>query len=176
MLELLYKRRSTRKFKDTKVEKEKINMICKSALLSPSSRDKRPWEFIAIDDKQTIEKLSKCKPHGAAFMKGAPLCIAVVADPEKCDVWIEDASIASIIIQLACESIGLGSCWVQIRKRPTSDSTESEEYVKKVLQIPDNYRVESLIAIGYKDEELEPYTESSLMFEKIHKNLFQKKD
>ncbi len=116
LFDLLKSRRSIRRFQDRAVEKEKMEIILKSALLAPSSRSIRPWEFIAVTDKELLKKLSLCKEHGAQFLDGAPLGIVVMADPRACDVWIEDASIASILIQLAAQSLGLGSCWIQVRK------------------------------------------------------------
>ena len=52
-----------------------------------------------------------------AVQKNAPLGVVVCADSSKCDVWVEDASIATIFLHLAATSMGLGSCWLQIRKR-----------------------------------------------------------
>jgi len=127
-IELLKKRRSIRQFKDKPVEKEKIDLLIEAALRSPSSRSLNPWEFIVITDKSTLYELSCSKPHGASFLKNAALGIAIIADPEKCDVWIEDSSIASTYIQLAVESIGLKSCWIQIRKRFYKDDITAENY------------------------------------------------
>ncbi|TYQ15670.1 UNVERIFIED_CONTAM: nitroreductase [Acetivibrio alkalicellulosi] len=166
--ELLKERRSIRKFMDTKVEKEKIDIILKSALLSPSSRSRRPWEFIAITDMEVLEKLSLCREHSSAFLAGAPLGIVVIADQDACDVWIEDTSIASIIIQLAAQSIGLGSCWIQVRQRYHTEDKKAEDYIKEVLNIPDKYSVECIIAIGYPAESKSPAREEDLKYEKIH--------
>ncbi|MFA5563311.1 MAG: nitroreductase family protein, partial [Candidatus Caldatribacteriota bacterium] len=71
---------------------------------------------------------------------------------EQSDVWVEDCSIASTIMILTARSLGLGSCWVQIRRREDSSGFNSEKYIKKVLDIPDNLRVLCMIAIGYPDE------------------------
>ncbi len=174
MLDILKKRRSIRRFKDEKVEKEKIDSLIKVALLSPSSKSIRPWEFIVVTNKELLETLSNSKQHGSKFLKRAPLGIVVVGDPGKSDVWVEDASIASIDIQLAAETIGLGSCWIQIRNRMHSEDKSSDDYIKEVLEIPGDMSVESIIAIGYPDESKKPYTDQDLMIEKIHMNKFGK--
>jgi nitroreductase len=166
--DLLKSRRSIRKFQNREVEKGKIDKILKSALLSPSSRSKRPWEFVAVTDKVLLQKLSQCREHSSSFLADAPLGIVVLADPQVCDVWIEDASIASIIIQLSAHSLGLGSCWIQVRERYGSDSIKAGDYIKKVLEIPDKYEVESMIAIGYPAEEKPPYNEDDLLYNKLH--------
>lgn len=166
--DLLKSRRSIRNYEDKEIEKEKIDIILKSALLSPSSRGRRPWEFISITDKEILQTLSLCREHGSNFLSGAALGIVVIADKEKCDVWVEDSSIASIIIQLAAHSLELGSCWIQIRDRMHNNNLSAEDYIKKILQIPDKYSVESIISIGYSAEEKQPHKEETLLYEKIH--------
>ncbi|MDP4144279.1 MAG: nitroreductase family protein [Bacillota bacterium] len=168
MLELLKTRRSIRKFQDRKVEEEKIDTLLKAALLSPSSRSRRPWEFIAVTDKELILKLADSKEYGSQFLKGAPLAIVVVADKEVCDVWIEDTSIAAIIAQITAHSMGLGSCWIQIRERMHNSEKKAEDYIKSLLDIPQKYGVECILAVGYPGEHKEAYEEKDLPYNKIH--------
>ncbi len=151
--DLLKSRRSIRQFQNKEVEKEKIDTILKSALLAPSSRAIRPWEFIAVTDRALLQQLSGCKEFGSQFLAGAPLGIVVIADPTACDVWVEDASIASIIIQLSAQSLDLSSCWIQVRERFHSGGVKAEDYIKGVLGIPEKYNVECIVAIGYSAEE-----------------------
>ena len=68
------------------------------------------------------------------------LAIVVMADPLASDVWIEDAAIASIMIQLQAEDLGLGSCWVQVRERFTATGMPSDEFVHGILDIPCSFR------------------------------------
>lgn len=152
LLSLLKKRRSIRVFKEKKVELEKIQEIIEAALLSPSSKNNNPWKFIVVEDKEILTKLSQAKEHGTKLLKKAPLAIAILADPEQSDVWIEDASIATTLIMIMASYLGLGSCWIQIRKRYSKTGQNSEEYVKDLLKIPDSLRVLCLMAIGYPDE------------------------
>lgn len=168
--ELIKKRRSTRSFTEELIKQEHVEKILKAALMSPSSKNTNEWAFIAIEDKETLVKLAECKPHGAAMLKQAPLAIVVCADPFINDVWIEDASIASIYIQLQAEDLGLGSCWVQIRNRETSNGFGSEDFVKEVLDIPPHMQVVSIIAIGHKAKERAPFDETNIEWEKVHIN------
>lgn len=103
-------------------------------------------------------------------MKNAALGIVICADEAACDVWVEDCSIASILTQMTAQSLGLGSCWVQIRKRFYEDGTLSETYIRKTLNIPETMRVLSIIAIGYPAQRPEPIQRESLKDEKIHLN------
>lgn len=171
MLEIIKNRRSIRKFTEDKVSKEDLEKILKVALLAPSSMGKKPVELIAVEDKETISKLETCKKFGTAPLKTAPLVIAIIADSELSDVWVEDSSIVSILIQLEVEKLGLGSTWVQMRKREAKDK-DSEVAVREVLQIPDKYGVLSLIAIGHKDENKKPYEDDDANFSKVHYNKF----
>ncbi len=166
-IDLIRKRRSIRRFEARDVEPEKIEMIVEAALRSPSSRGLNPWEFIVVRDRGLLEILSRAKEHGSSFLKGAPLAIVVLADPGKCDVWVEDCSIASIIIQLASHDLGLGSCWIQIRKRMHNNSKTAEDYIKETLGIPEHMTVESIIAIGYPAEEKPPHPEGCLQYKKV---------
>ena len=170
MLEILYNRRSTRKFEDKPVEGEKVKKLLTAALLSPTSKNSRPWEFIVVDSPQLLHLLSEAKPHGAALLKHAPLAVIVAGDNTKSDVWIEDCSIATIIIQLEAEEIGLGSCWVQIHRRYYNDDITSDEFIRDHFNIPSHLEVLSVVGIGYKAAERPPLTNDDLLWEKVSRN------
>ena len=167
-LSLVTKRRSIRRYQEKPVEADKIDMLVEAALRAPSSRGFNPWEFVIVTDRGLLDQLSQAKPHGASFLKNAALGIIVCADPAKCDVWVEDAAIASVFIHLAAASIGLGSCWIQIRKRMYNDSKTSQEYVRELLHIPEHLNVESIIAVGYPAEEKNPHRKEELLYDKVH--------
>jgi nitroreductase len=166
-IDLLRSRRSIRQFQNKPIEKEKIDLLVESMLRSPSSRSLNPWEFVVVSNPQILGDLAKAKPHGASFIKNAPLAIVVCGDPDRCDVWVEDCSIAALIIHLAAADLGLGSCWVQIRLREHDAQTTSEEYVKKLLGLEKNMVVEAVIAIGYGKEDKTGHSTSSLLYEKV---------
>ena len=167
LIDLLRTRRSIRQFTHKPVEKEKVEILVETMLRAPSSRSLNPWEFIVVEDKQTIEALSRAKAHGSSFMYGAKLAIVVCADPERSDVWVEDSSIASILLHLAAHDLGLGSCWVQIRKREHDQDTSSGQYIRNLLEIRDGLEVEAVIAIGYPKEEKPGHDRSTLLFDRV---------
>ncbi|MGL4852611.1 MAG: nitroreductase family protein [Phocaeicola sp.] len=170
--ELIQKRRSARKFTEQELTQEEVVTLLKAALMSPSSKRTNCWQFIAIDNKETLMALSKCKEKGAEFLKDAALAIVVMGDPLTSDVWIEDTSIASLMIQLQAEDLGLGSCWIQVRERFTATGMPSDEYVHGLLDIPLQLQVLSVIAIGHKGMERKPFNEEHLQWEKIHLNKY----
>jgi len=173
-LSLIQKRRSIRKFLKKPVEREKIDMLIEAALRAPSSMGSRPCELIIVSERDLLEKLSMAKLHGSAFLKNASLGLIVCADPNKSDVWVEDSSIVSIFIQLAAESIGLGSCWIQIRERMHNESQTAQEYISKLFSIPEKIKVESIIAVGYPDEQKPPHKKETLQYEKVYLNSYGK--
>ena len=171
-LELLKKRRSCRRFTSQTVDENSVCELMKAALMSPSGKRINPWEFILVEDKEMLRQLSICKAQGSALLEGAALAVVVIGDTNKTDVWVEDCSIATILIQLAAEELGLGSCWVQVRKRFDADGVSADENVKRLLAIPENYAVLSVVAIGHKERESKPFDEDNLQWEKVHVGQF----
>jgi len=170
MLNTLRNRRSIRKFTDKIIEDSKIKILKEALLLSPTSRNIEPCEFIMVRDKTTLKKLSELKTHGSAFLEGCDTAFVICGDTVKSDVCVEDCSIASIVLQLTAETIGLKSCWAQVRLR--SGDIDSETYVKNLLNIPADFTVVSVIGIGYPAEEREPRADDSLQRDKIHVEKF----
>lgn len=172
MIEILRNRRSIRKYTEQPIEADKLDILKEAVLRSPSSKNINPWEFIFVDDLEKISQLKQCKPHGVTPLNSAPLAVVICADETKNDVWIEDCSIASILLQLTAQSLGLGSCWIQIRNRMHSETISAEKYIQELMDIPKNFRVLSIVTIGYpaKLREGKPWEE--LQFEKIKLNQF----
>lgn len=167
-LSLLVKRRSIRKYKDKAVPVDIRDKILQAALLAPSSRGLEPVSLLIIDDRQVLEQMALAKQHGSTFVKDAPLAIVVIGQPQKSDVWVEDASIVSIVLQLAAETHGLSSCWVQIRERLHTKGISSEAYLRNLLSIPGSLSIESIIVLGYADEQKPPHDISKLDYSRIH--------
>ena len=166
--ELVKIRRSHRKFTDEEISPEHVQSILRAALMSPTSKSQRAWQFVVVDDKTDIEKLADAKDLGSQFMKGAPLAIVVLGDPRKDDCWVEDGSIAAVSMQYQAEELGLGSCWVQMRGRGLADGTPADEVIRGVLDIPANLNTLCIIAVGHKADERKPQNEDNLKWENVH--------
>lgn len=167
MLELLRKRRSIRAYEDRDIEPDIIEKLKEAAMRSPSSRGINPWRFIFVTDRSELEELSRAKQSGSSFLLGARLGVVVCAVETESDVWIEDCSIASIILQLTGQSLGLGSCWIQIRNRAHDGGQSAEDYIKECLDLPQSFKVESMISFGYPGEEKRPVPADQLEYDKI---------
>ncbi|WP_028904330.1 nitroreductase family protein [Prevotella sp. P6B4] len=165
-------RRSHRKFSAEEVDPDHLKLILRAALMSPTSKSQRAWQFVVVDDKMDLEKLADAKDMGSQFLKGAPVAIAVMGDPMQNDCWVEDGSIATISMQYQAEELGLGSCWIQMRGRGLSDGTTADEVIRGVLGIPDNYNCLCILALGHWQDERKPQDEEKLKWENVHLNKF----
>lgn len=168
LLDILLKRRSIRKYKNEEIPREKLEMIIQAGLLSPSGRSRKPWEFIVVEDKETLSKLSKARDHGAAMLEGAGAAIVVFANPELTDVWTEDASIVMSNMHLMAASVDVGSCWIQGRLRVAADGRSTEDYIKELLDVPENYKLEAMLSLGIAGEAPEGHRLDELPMEKVH--------
>lgn len=167
MIRILRDRRSVRRFEDRKIEEEKLAVLREALVRSPSSRSINPWEFIVVGDKETLQKLSRSKEHGAGFLSGAAIGVVILGDTSRSDTCIEDCSIAAITLQYTAESLGLGSCWCQIRLRSHGKDKSAEEYVRELLGIEDHYLVECIIGIGYPAETKQPHLHKDLEWRRV---------
>ncbi len=169
---LVQRRRSHRTFTEKEISSEDVRLIMRAALMSPTSKSLRNWQFVVVDDKMTIEKLADSKSLGSQFLKNAPLAIVVLGDPLLNDCWIEDCSIAAISMQYQIEDLGLGSCWVQMRGRGLSDGTMADDVIHGILNVPENLKVLCVLGVGYKQSERKPQNEDALKWENVHINKF----
>ena len=166
--DLAQQRRSHRKFTDEEIDGEDLKLILRAALMSPTSKSQRAWQFVVVDDKSDLEKLADAKNLGSQFLKDAPVAIVVLGDPMQNDCWVEDGSIAAISMQYQAEDLGLGSCWIQMRGRGLSDGTSADTVIRGILDIPENLNVLCILAIGHKADERKPQNEDKLKWENVH--------
>ncbi|OGD55345.1 hypothetical protein A3K78_07015 [Candidatus Bathyarchaeota archaeon RBG_13_52_12] len=148
--EVLEKRRSIRKYKDTPIPKEKILKILEAARIAPSAGHRQPWHFVVVENKETIKKLAKQE-----WAAEAPVMIVGLADQAASPSWcINDIGIACEHIVLAATNLGLGTCWM--------GQTGREDLVKGLLDVPDNFKVIAVIPLGVPDETPAPKERKSL--------------
>ena len=165
--DLVQQRRSHRKFTDELVDGEHVQLILRAALMSPTSKSGRSWQFVVVDDKTILERLADAKSMGSQFLKDAPLAIVVAGDSTINDCWIEDCSIAAISMQYQAEELGLGSCWVQMRGRGLADGTSADTVIRGLLGLPENISVLCVIAVGHPSDERKPQNEDRLKWENV---------
>lgn len=148
-IETIFKRKSVRKFSDKPVEKEKIELILKSAMAAPSAVNNQPWMFVVIDDKDLLDKLGHELPY-AKMLLTAQSAVVICGDMNKAsddweqEFWVQDCSAATQNMLLAVESLGLGSVWTAVY--PSKDRVE---IVRNILNLPEHLMPLNVLPIGY---------------------------
>ena len=174
--QMLIERHSIRKYTDQPLTADEVKLILEAALLSPCSKSSRAWQFVVVEDKNTLLGLADCKMGGTVPLKNCVLAVVVAMDPEKSEAWIEDGSVAASYMQLQAAALGLGSCWVEFRGRMTADGTPSEEAVRALLGIPDNLNPMCAVTFGHINEQRKPVDPDKLLWEKVHVGSFRQDD
>ena len=166
--DLIIHRRSVRKYTGKAIDPDHVRLILEAGLMAPAGKRRNPWHFVVVDDPDKLKALSEVRPAGTGQIASCAMAIVMVANPADADTWIEDLSISSIMMQLQCTDLGLGSVWCQVRMRENAEGESSSYCVRQILGIPDDYEVLNILAIGHIGEERKPYDTSRLMWEKVH--------
>jgi nitroreductase len=140
-------------------------------MFSPTARGLRPWEFIVVTNNETRQQLSKTTPY-AGFAKEAPVIIIICYDMTKGKRFKEDCSICAENIYLEATNQGLGTCFIQIAEGTEGSVGEPETFVKNLLSIPEQYRVQCLMPIGYPEKQPEPHKDDEFEESRIHYEKF----
>ncbi len=163
----IFNRRSIRKYEEQPVSDEKIHRILRAAMYAPSAGNERPWHFIVIKDRKTLDEIPKHHPH-TEMLKEAPMAIVPCCDTSNLKYdgafWIQDMAAAIQNILLEAKHLGLGSCWCGVYSREIL-----MEPVARILNIPEHIIPVAVIAIGYPGEEREVrerYNEDRVHYEK----------
>jgi nitroreductase len=167
MNDIFKKRRSVRDYKDKPIPDKKITEILSAAMVAPSANHVNPWEFVVVKNTDTLRRLSEIGMW-QKFIAQSQVAIAIVANPIDTDKWVQDCSIAASHIYLEAANQGIGSCWANVMANVNKEN-EKEKLVKKILGIPDNYRVLCMMTLGYPKEEIEEHSEEEYREDKVHK-------
>lgn len=168
-MEVIRTRRSIRIYDpNQKLTADQVQSIMEAGLRAPSSMNKHTTQFVVIEDKEMLERLSHLRTRGCAFLKDVPLAVAVLGSPMECQHWIADASLAAGFMQLQAWSMGIGSCWAEVAGRTTASGQDSDEYVRQALDIPYQLEVLCILGFGYKDGDAPERPLDSLRWEQIH--------
>jgi nitroreductase len=154
LIKTIFARRSIRKYTAKPVNEKNIKMMLEAAMAAPSSSNRKPWHFIVVTDRCTLDRLAKVHPYGK-MLSEAPLCIAVCGDKTISPrYWVQDCSAATENLLLAATALGIGAVWLGVYPRENRVNP-----IKKALKIPENIVPLNLISIGYPAEDKEPRTQ-----------------
>ncbi|MEG1162329.1 nitroreductase family protein [Bacteroides sp.] len=164
-LDNIFARKSVRTYLDKGVEKEKIDWMLRAGMAAPTGRDLRPWEFVVISDRATLDSMATALPY-AKMLKQARQAIVVCGDSTRSSYWYLDCSAATQNILLAAESLGLGAVWTAAY--PYEDRME---VVRRFTNMPENVLPLCVIPFGYPATNEKP--KQKFDEKKIHYGKFQ---
>lgn len=145
------KRRSIRRFKQKKIQKESFERIANAGRLAPSAANLQPLRFLVVNDEKLCNKVFE-NTGWAGYLKDwnpdvdeqpAGYILILIADEDN-KYAIRDAGLAAANMCLEAENENLGSCILL---------NFEKESIRRILNIPDKFILDSVIALGYKDEE-----------------------
>lgn len=169
LLQLMLNRRSIRKYTGEPIPEDKLKLILQAGLSSATSKNRKPWEFVVVQEKETLQTLAKCRAGAAKMLENAGCAIVVFANTEVTpDVWAEDCSIAMSNMHLMADALELGSCWIQGRCREAENGQTTEVFCRELLGVPERFALEAILSIGVPAERPKGYTVEDLKEEKIH--------
>jgi nitroreductase len=154
LIKTIFARRSIRRYTTELVGEKDVKTMLEAAMAAPSASNRKPWHFIVVTDRQTLDNLARVHPYGKMLLE-APLCMAVCGDKTiSSRYWVQDCSAAAENLLLAATALGLGAVWLGVYPRE-----ERVNPIRRVLNIPENIVPLNLISIGHPMEEKEPRTQ-----------------
>lgn len=150
VIEGILKRRSIRRFTDKPIEKGDITTLLRAAMMAPTARNCQEWEFIVVQDKNTLHKITTVHPY-AQMLKEAACAIMVCGNTKKEHApgyWMADCGAATQNILLAATELGIGSVWLGVYP-----NEERMNALSKMFVLPDYVKPLNVIALGYPDEQ-----------------------
>ena len=154
LIKTIFARRSIRKYMRKPVSKRDLKTMLEAAMAAPSASNRKPWHFITITNRDTLDKLARAHPYAKMLLE-APLCIAVCGDTTlSARYWVQDCSAATENLLLAVVALGLGAVWLGVFPRE-----ERVNPIRRILNVPENIVPLNLISIGHPAEEKEHRTQ-----------------
>ena len=157
VLDTIASRRSVRNYSDRPVTDELVDKLLRAAMAAPSAKNRQPWEFVVVREREVLDSLADGLPYAKMLFK-APLAIVVCAADEQ--FWEQDCAAATENLLLAAEAMGLGAVWT------AASDEERSAVVRNVLGIPAGVSPFCVIPIGFPAETTFP--KDKWAPEKIH--------
>ena len=143
VLDAILMRRSHRAYTEQPVSDDEITTLLQAAMAAPSANDVRPWQFIVVRDLENRRALARTHQYSGMADK-APVVFVVCGEEARSPHWMVDCSAATENLLVQAAAMGLGACWVACYPRE-----EREDYVRRLLGIPDELRVLCMVPLGY---------------------------
>ena len=141
-------RRSIRKYLEKPVEHEKLEVIVKCGINAPSGMNRQPWIVRVVEDQKLIADVNQAA--GRSQFYGAPALICVCTPATGGGEL--DAGLLGENMMLAAQSMGLGTCCLGGPVRFLLSNEKCKFFLDR-LDIPADYKLNYILAIGYPDEQ-----------------------
>jgi nitroreductase len=179
-LKLAKSRKSIRKFSEQKVNREIIITCIEAARVAPSAENVQPWRFIVLDEGESILKFGTVSFSGiyrySKWAMRAPVIICIAAELDilanrigkviqGTEFYLIDIGIAGEHLVLQAHEFGLGTCWIGWFNAKKS---------AKILNLPKQWRLVSLLAVGYPQKSNFKKRERKSIEEILYFNNFKK--
>ena len=164
-LDLIFSRRSIRKYQDKEVSEEMISDLLEAAMAAPSAVAKDPWHFIVVRSRETINEITDILPNGK-MLREAPVALIVCGDINKAHLqevsyMLQDLSAAVENILIAANTLGLGTCWLGVHPRE-----DRQAGIRQLFALPGHIIPMCGIAIGWPAEQ--PESRTRYQQERVH--------
>ena len=154
-------RRSVRKYLDKPVEHKKLELIVQAGINAPSGSNRQPWAVRVVEDQQLIAEVTEVykQAHGEQvkrdkdfknMFRNAPNLICVCSPVGGGGNL--DAGLLGENMMLAAQSLGLGTCCLGGPVRFLKSNEQAKFFLER-LDIPADYELHYIIAVGYPDEQ-----------------------
>lgn len=156
LIDVILSRRSIRNYEQKEIPKDVLDKILEAGRQAPSAINRQPWHFVVVQDDKIKKELAGW--FFSRHIKSAPIVVVGCADKGFLDkrFSVVNTSIALQNMVIAAWAYGVGSCWI---------GGFNEEKVKRLLSIPDRWKVVALVTFGYPAEI--PHTKGRKPIEKI---------
>ncbi len=150
ILEIIFKRRSIRKYEERPVEREKLVSLLQVGMAAPTASNNQPWEFVVVDDAAVMEQFRTRMRYGSY---NAPAAIVVCHNPDigkaqrSNRFWQQDCSAAVENILIAALGLDLGTVWLGVYP-----NEETVSIVREIVKLPEQIIPMAVLYIGYPAE------------------------
>lgn len=166
-LEVLYNRRSIRKYKPDQITREEMDAVIRAGICAASGKNGQSAIIIAVQDRETRDELSRLNAAVLGVKSdpfyGAPTVLIVLAEADS-NYTVQDGSLVLGNLMNAAKAVGLGSCWIN-RAREVFDSEEGKALLKKWGVEGEWVGIGNCI-LGYPDEDpaMKPRKENHVFY------------
>ena len=152
LYELCLQRRSVRWFLEKPVPRSLIDQAITAALQAPSACNRQPFKYYVIDNPSALQQVRDMPMGTRGYSHSIQAMIVAVGqldaysqERDRHLIYI-DTSLANMLLMLALETLGLGSCPIN-----WPDIEEREVNLSRFLNLPIEQRPVMMIGIGYPD-------------------------